>query len=136
MSLFESMKLDINIAAKIQYMEKVGMQLTQELKNYVSQAKFISSKVSTTRLSTIGGMPPKSGDWIDWANSVKDNLAPVSYKISSLSTLFNFIHNFDAAGAIKSFENYLNTYCERVQCPPLTPERPPPKPLLISFSRS
>lgn len=84
-------------------------------------------------MSTLGGLPPKSGDWLDWANTVKANLAPVSYQLTTLSALFNFIHGFDAAGAIKSFNNYLNTYCLRNHCPPLTPDRPEPKPLVVNF---
>lgn len=81
----------------------------------------------------MGGLPPRSGNWIDWANTVKDALAPVSYRLTTLSVLFNFIPGFDAAGAVKSYETFLNTYCTRAHCKELTPERPPPKPLVISF---
>lgn len=37
MSLFTSMKLDINIAAKIQYYNKIGINLTEEMKKYINQ---------------------------------------------------------------------------------------------------
>ena len=70
---------------------------------------------------------------MDWANTVKTNLAPVSYQLTTLSVLFNFINGLDAAGAIKSYNHYLNTYCDRILCPPITPDRPEPKPLVINF---
>lgn len=89
-----------------------------------------------TRLSTIGGLPPRSGDWLDWANTVKDNLAPVSYQLTTLSVLFNFIHGIDVNATVKSYQDYLNSYCTRNKCPPLTPERPDPKPLAISFTKT
>lgn len=121
MSLFKSMNLDIAFAAKIQFFSKVGISLSDEMKRYQNQTQVIDSKVETTRLSTLGGTPPKSGNWIDWANTVKTNLAPVSYQFFTISNLFNFIHGIDAAGAIKSFEAYLNTFCDKHTCPPLTP---------------
>ena len=70
---------------------------------------------------------------MDWANTVKSSLAPVSYQLTTLSVLFNFINGLDAAGAIKSYNNYLNTYCLRILCPPIIPDRPEPKPLVINF---
>ena len=94
------------------------------MKKYQNQTNLISSKVETTRLATIGGLPPKSGDWLDWANTVKDNLAPVSYQLTTLSVLFNFIPSLNATEAIKSFQDYLNNYCLRNKCPPITPDRP------------
>ena len=133
MSLFKSMNLDISFAAKVQFFSKVGISLSDDMKRYQNQTQVINSKVDTTRLSTLGGLPPKSGNWLDWANTVKGSLAPVSYQLTTLSVLFNFIHSFDAAGAIKSYDTFLNTYCDRVLCPPLTPERPEPKPLVVSF---
>ena len=66
---------------------------------------------------------------------MKASLAPVSYQLTTLSALFNFIHNIDVAGAIKSYETFLNTYCDKNKCPPLTPERPPVKPLQVSFAK-
>ncbi len=79
MSLFESMKLDIKIAASIQYFNIIGMSLNADQKRYLNQTSVINSKVSTTRIASIGGEPPKSGDWMDWASTVKANLAPVTY---------------------------------------------------------
>lgn len=91
------------------------------MKKYQNQTNLVSSKVEVQRLSTVGGLPPQSGNWIDWANTVKDSLAPVSYHLTTLSVLFNFIHGLDASGAIKSYESYLNSYCAKYRCPPLTP---------------
>lgn len=51
----------------------------------------------------IGGQPPRKGDWIDWYSTVKDNLAPVKYKLNALSVLFNFIHFLDVEKATKGF---------------------------------
>lgn len=84
-------------------MEKLGIQLSQDLKRYVNQTRIINNKVSTTRTSNIGGQPPKTGNWIDWANTVKDKLAPVSYNLVTLSMLFKFIGNIDVAAVMKSF---------------------------------
>lgn len=130
------MKLDVEMATSIQYMNKIGVNLTDEMKKYQNQTNLISSKVEATRMSTIGGEPPQSGNWIDWANTVKDHLAPVSYRLTTISVLFNYIPSFDAAAAIKSYDTYLNTYCTRNRCKELTPERPPPKPLAISFIKT
>lgn len=130
------MKLDLNMAASIQYMTKIGANLTDEQKKYQNQTKFISSKVEVTRMSTVGGLPPQSGNWIDWANTVKDNLAPVSYRLTTISVLFNYIPSFDSAAAINSYNTYLNTYCSKNHCKDLTPDRAPPKPLVISFVKT
>ena len=121
MSLFKSMNLDTTFAAQVQFFGKIGINLTEEMKRYENQTRLIDSKVETTRLSTLGGLPPRSGDWIDWANTVKGSLAPVSYQLTTLSVLFNFIHGIDTAGAIKSYDSYLNSFCQTNKCPPLTP---------------
>lgn len=91
------------------------------MKKYQNQTNVINTKVDTTRLATIGGLPPKSGDWLDWANTVKENLAPVKYQLTTISVLFNFVPNINATEAVKSYTTYLNTYCQRNKCPPLTP---------------
>lgn len=49
------MKLDVAMAANIQYMEKIGANLTEEMKRYQNQTNLISSKVEVSRMSTIGG---------------------------------------------------------------------------------
>lgn len=53
----------------------------------------------------IGGEPPKNGTWVEWERTVRDNLAPISYELTTLSSLFNFIHfvEFEAKEVIKSF---------------------------------
>ena len=83
----------------------------------------------------IGGEPPKNGTWVEWERTVRDNLAPISYELTTLSSLFNFIHfvEFEAKEVIKSFQSYLNTYCLSENCPIIKPDRPPPKPLIVSF---
>ena len=136
MALFQSMKLDIHIAASIQYFNIIGMALNAEQKRYLNQTNVINSKVSTTRIASIGGEPPKSGDWMDWANTVKSNLAPVTYELTTLSVLFNFIQGINATAAIKSFQDFCNTLCDDTRCPPLTPDKPKPKPLIVSFTKS
>jgi hypothetical protein len=89
------MKLDLHIAAQVQFFLKSGMSLSDDLKRYENQTKVISSKVETERLSTVGGLPPASGNWIDWVNSVKANLAPISYKITGIVVLFNHIEGIN-----------------------------------------
>ena len=59
----------------------------------------------------IGGEPPRSGSWIDWERTVKDNLAPISYDLTALTVLFNFVPNINATQAIASFNTYLQNYC-------------------------
>lgn len=135
MALFKSMNIDTSYAAKVQFYYKIGINLTDEMKRYQNQTQIIDSKVETTRLSTLGGLPPRSGDWLDWANTVKNNLAPISYQLTTLSVLFNFIHSIDTANAIKSYDSYLNSYCLKNRCPPLSPERPPVKPLQVGFTK-
>lgn len=106
------------------------------MKKYLNQTNVINTKVETTRLSTIGGLPPRSGNWLDWANTVKDNLAPVSYELTAISVLFNFVPNINATKAVSSFQTYVNNYCTKNKCPPMTPERPDPKPLVAHFLRT
>lgn len=45
MSLFTSMKLDINLAAKIQYFNKIGISLSEDMKKYQNQTNLINSHV-------------------------------------------------------------------------------------------
>jgi hypothetical protein len=65
-SFFESMKLDVDRAAQIQLFEKLGISQSEEMKRYSNQTNIINNRVETTRISTLGGEPPKSGDWVDW----------------------------------------------------------------------
>ena len=83
--------------------------------------------MESTQLSTIGGVPPKSGVWTDWVSTVKANLAPISYKLSAITILFNYVPTLDATAAIKSFNTYFNYYCSYNPCPNITPDRPEPK---------
>ena len=84
----------------------------------------------------IGGEPPRSGDWIDWERTVKDNLAPISYDLTAITMLFNFIPRLNAKKAIASYNTYIENYCKIEKCPNINPDRPPPKPLKISFKKS
>ena len=127
------MKLDLHIAAQVQFFMKSGMNLSDDLKRYVNQTKVISSKVETERLATIGGLPPSSGNWIDWVNSVKANLAPISYKMTGIVVLISRIDGIDKQAVTSSFSTFFNNYCAKHVCPPMTPDRPDPKPLSITF---
>lgn len=55
MSLLTSMKLDVAMAANIQYMNKIGVNLTEEMKRYQNLTNLISSKIEVARMSTIEG---------------------------------------------------------------------------------
>jgi hypothetical protein len=121
MSLFTSMNLDVKYAAEVQFYEKLELNLTDDMKRYQNQTSVINTKVDTSRLSTLGGLPPRSGDFHDWVDTVKENLAPVSYQLTTISVLFNFVPNINVSDAVKSYTTYLNTYCQRNRCPPLTP---------------
>ena len=129
------MKLDLHMAAQFQFFTVAGMSLTDELKKYANQTKVINTKVETTTVASIGGLPPASGNWVDWVNTVRQNLAPVSYKFAAITVLFNYISGIDAAGAIKSFSDFFNAYCKRNVCPPLVPDRPDPKPLDVVITQ-
>jgi hypothetical protein len=85
------MKLDLNIAAQMQFMAMVHISISEEYKQYINQTKVINTKVESTQLSTIGGLPPSSGVWNDWVSTVKVNLAPISYKLAAVIVLFNDI---------------------------------------------
>lgn len=135
MSLFKSMNIDLSMAAQAQFFMSASISMSEELKRYANQTKVVNSKVESTSIATVGGLPPSSGNWVDWVNTVKGNLAPISYKFSAITVLFNFIPNFDSAGAIKSFSNFFNAYCTRNKCPPMTPDRPDPKPLSVVLSK-
>jgi len=128
------MKLDLNIAAQMQFMSMVHISMSEEYKQYINQTKVINTKVESTQLSTIGGLPPSSGNWNDWVNTVKGNLAPISYKLTAVIVLFNYIPGLDVAGAVNSFLTFFNFYCAHNPCPPITPDRPDPKELTAVFS--
>ena len=103
MSYFKSMGLDVTRAAGVQFLNILDLNKSSEAISYQNQTKVIDTRVESIRNSIIGGQPTKSGDWVDWSNTVKQNLAPVAYKLVTLSVLFNFIHFFDSAKAIKQF---------------------------------
>lgn len=136
MSLFKSMKIDLSIAAQAQFFMSASISLTDELKRYANHTQVVNSKVETTNMAPVGGLPPLSGNWVDWVNTVKGNLAPISYKFSAITVLFNYIPGLDAAGAIQNFSSYFNWYCGRNVCPPITPDRPDPKPLAVVLSKA
>ena len=133
-SLFKSMKLDLNIAAQMQFLASAHISISDEYKRYVNQTKVINTKVQSTQLSTIGGLPPASGNWNDWVSTVKANLAPISYKLAAVIVLFNYIPGLDATAAVNSFMTFFNAYCARNVCPPITPDRPDPKELTGVFT--
>lgn len=134
-SLFKSMKLDLSIAAQFQFFSMAGMSLTEDLKKYANQTKVINTKVETSSIASVGGLPPASGNWIDWVNTVRGNLAPVSYRFAAITVLFNYVPGIDAAGAIQSFSDFFNSYCRRNVCPPVVPDRPDPKPLDVVITQ-
>ena len=135
MSYFKSMSLDINIAAKVQYANLVHAEMSEDLKKYQAQTNVINQKVSATKQVIIGGEPPKTGNWIDWERTVKDNLAPIFYDLTAISVLFNYINNMDVAKATASLNSYIQSYCQTHHCSPLTPDKPSPRPLVVSFSQ-
>ena len=79
MSFFKSMNLDINIAAKVQFASRFNVSMTEDMKRYQNQTNLVNQKVQSTKYVIIGGESPKTGNWIDWERTVKDNLAPGSY---------------------------------------------------------
>ena len=97
------MGLDVNRAAQVQFLNKFSINLTNETKKYESQTKVVDVKVEAEKEAMLGGEPPQSGNWIDWQRTVRDNLAPISYHLTTLSTLFNFIHFIEVKEAIKNF---------------------------------
>lgn len=135
MSLFKSLKIDLSIAAQMQFLMSASVSISDEYKRYANQTKVVNTKVETTSIATVGGLPPSSGNWIDWVNTVKANLAPVAYKFSAITVLFNYIPGLDAQAAINSFSSFFNSYCGRNVCPPITPDRPDPRPLVVSLSK-
>ena len=136
MSYFQSTNIDVKVAAKVQFANMFSLSMSEDLKRYQNQTNVANTKVETIKKVMIGGEPPKSGTWIDWERSVKDNLAPISYDLTALTVLFNFVHDVDAPKAIASFNSYLQNYCQNNKCPDMTPEKPPAKPLKVSFKRS
>jgi hypothetical protein len=45
MSLFTSMSLDIKFAAEVQFYQKIGINLSEEMKKYQNQTNVINTKV-------------------------------------------------------------------------------------------
>ena len=130
MSYFASMNIDVKTAAKVQFANAFDLSMSEDLKKYQNQTNIANSRVETTSRVMIGGEPPKSGTWIDWERTVKGSLAPVSYDLTALTVLFNFVPGINATKAIASFDAYLESYCKtQGGCPEIYPDRPPPKPL-------
>ena len=97
MSFFKSMKLDVNIAAQVQFANKFHLEMSEDLKKYQNQTNVVNTKVESQKSSMIGGEPPVSGSWIDWQRTVRDNLAPISYELTTISVLFTFISNLNVS---------------------------------------
>ena len=123
------------MVSQFQYYKTANITLTDDLKRYANQTNVVNSKVESYSLATVGGLPPASGNQKDWVSTVKANLAPITYKLTAITVLFNYIQGLDAPKAIKSFEIFFNEYCQRNTCPEITPDRPDPRPLSPVFSK-
>ena len=85
------MGLDINTATRVQFANFFKLSMSDELKKYQEQTNVINTKILTTKQLNIGGEPQKGGSWEDWERSVRDNLAPMSYDLVSITSLFNYV---------------------------------------------
>lgn len=129
------MKIDLSFTAQSQFFNSANISMSDDLKKYSNQTQVVNSKVESKNIAIIGELPPRGGNWIDWANMVKLNLGPISYRLSAITILFNYIPGLDALEAIKSFTTFFNAYCKRTKCPSVTPDRPDPKPLSVVLSK-
>lgn len=107
MSYFASMNIDVKTAAKVQFANAFNLSMSEDLKKYQNQTKLADNRMETTSRVMIGGEPPKSGTWTDWERTVKGNLAPISYDLTALTVLFNFVPDINATKAIDGFNAYL-----------------------------
>ena len=112
MSYFASMNIEVKTAAKVQFANAFDLSMSEDLKKYQNQTKLADNKVETTKRVMIGGEPPKSGTWIDWERTVRGSLAPISYDLTALTVLFNFVPGLNAEKAIAGFNSYLESYCK------------------------
>ena len=87
MSFFKSMNLNIETAAKVQFANKLHLNMSETLKKYQSQTNLINSKQLLEKTATRGGEPQLNGSWVDWEKTVRNNLAPISYELTALSVL-------------------------------------------------
>ena len=113
------MNFDMKMVAQFQFASKFHLEMSEELKKYQNQTSVANTKVDSQKSSMIGGEPPVSGSWIDWQKTVRDNLAPISYELTTLSALFGFIPNLNASQATAGFLAYLENYCKTEKCPPI-----------------
>ena len=70
-----------------------------------------------------------SGNESDWMKTVKLFPAPISYKLTAITILFNYVPGINSTKANLSFSDFFNNYCISYSCPKTTPDRPDPKPL-------
>ncbi len=84
----------------------------------------------------IGGVPPKTGNIVDWQVLVNSQPMPIIYKISPLSDLFSGIPNKSRdwiTAAKASFHTGIDNYCAG-RCKTPTPDKPLPVKTATLFS--
>ncbi len=123
----KSISVDVKAAAKLKYMQWSG-DFNAEVQTKSKEINAFDSKVSNTKEIYIGSKPNK--DWTVWANSIKQDPAPIDYKVVSLSDLF-IGHYFPELSfdVLKEMRLQLNTaidlYCNRIGCAPPQPDPVP-----------
>ena len=129
MQLVSSIGLDLKAGAKFNYAQWSG-DIDTHWERHKEEIAYFNSSYSSIEEVYIGSNPPKSGDWHDWQEGVRDAPAPIKYKLGTMTDLItekNFPTNYQPIR--HSLSMALNAYCKSIKtCDSPDPDKPFPKP--------
>lgn len=136
-SEMESLKIDVNIAAKASF-AKFYADSSFDYQRYETQIKYAETLSQNIHEIYIGGQPPKTGKIIDWQELVINDPMPITYKLLPLSDLFSFNpdKSIDAKAAKADFLAALDLYCTQNKCKEPSADKPKPQPATVTLFKS
>lgn len=131
-SVQELRALDISVAEAASFsFAKFTANESVNWTKHEQEIDYFDKKANSSTAVYIGSQPPPSGNWIDWQKGVRDQPAPITYKMWVLSDLFSNIKDIDYKAAEQSFKDYLDEYCHAVNCDIPKPDPPMPPPVTV-----
>ena len=127
--LVNSIGIDIAAGAKFNFAEFSG-DIDTDWHRHKEEIQYFNSSYSEIHEVYIGSNPPKSGDWHDWQEGVRDAPAPIKYYLGTMTDLItkeNFPTNYMPIR--DSLRKALKSYCKNMKyCEAPDPDKPFPKP--------
>ena len=132
-SVQELRALDVSVAEAASFsFAKFTANESVNWTKHEAEIDYFDTKANKSTAVYIGSQPPASGNWIDWQKGVRDQPAPITYKMFVLSDLFPSIEGIDTEATEKSFKDYLDVYCHAVNCDIPKPDPPLPPPATVT----